>query len=60
MIYQTVSVSFSDYSYPIYVGHDILNSDILYPHIRGHQVLIVTQNNIAHHYLPQLLQRLEN
>jgi 3-dehydroquinate synthase len=46
-------------AYPIYIGSQLFaNSEalgkILLPHLAGHQVMIVTQENIAAHYLPIL------
>jgi 3-dehydroquinate synthase len=61
MIYQTISVSLPDHSYPIYIGSDILaDPKILTSHLSGHQVLIVTQDNIASAHLSALQTVLVN
>ncbi len=52
---QTIYVNLPEIRYPIYIGEHIYNSaDILLPHIRGQQVVIVSQQNIAHHHLAKL------
>lgn len=44
---------------PLYIGHQILsNVNLLLPHIKGKQVLIVTQKNIAELYLNDLQNNL--
>ena len=61
MIYQTISVSLANHAYPIYVGYDLLShADVLSSHIQGHQVLIVTQKNIADYYLSPLINLLHD
>lgn len=60
MIYQKIPLNFTHSSYLIYIGHEIFsNADILSSHIHGHQVLIVTQENIAKHYLLSLQNYLQ-
>jgi 3-dehydroquinate synthase len=55
MSFQIIPVQLSQNSYPIYVGENILRDrNLLSSHIHGHQVLIVTQENIANYYLPTL------
>jgi 3-dehydroquinate synthase len=57
---QTVTVKLKHTAYPIYVGKDIFaNHELLAKHIHGQQVLIVTQENIAHHYLSPLKEVLK-
>lgn len=47
-----ILVNLTQNSYPIYVGQDLISqAELLKSHIHGHQVLIVTQENIAKHYL---------
>lgn len=54
-------VSLPSRTYPIYVGKALLNQkNILASHVHGHQVLIVTQENIARFYLDQLRANLKN
>ncbi|GAA6146841.1 3-dehydroquinate synthase [Thalassolituus maritimus] len=49
---QTLSVDLGDRSYPIYIGHGLLrNPDLYTPHIKGRQVLIVTNETVAPIYL---------
>jgi 3-dehydroquinate synthase len=48
----TITVKLQNHSYPIYVGEQLLqNPELILSHITGHQVLIVTQANVAQHYL---------
>lgn len=59
MSYQTLEVKFNHSSYPIYVGEDIFAQEkLLAQHVLGHQVLIVSQENVADHYLSPLKQAL--
>jgi 3-dehydroquinate synthase len=47
--------------YPIMIGEKFYaDTDLLAPYIAGHQVLIVTQENISRHYLTPLTQALSN
>lgn len=49
---KTLTVELGDRSYPIYIGQDLINRPELYSqHIRGKQVLIVTNTTIAPLYL---------
>ncbi len=50
---ETVTVDLGDRSYPIYIGSGILNTPekLLAKHIKGKQVLIVTNETIAPLYL---------
>ncbi len=55
MIYQSTALHFDKQSCHIYVGENLLSQpDVLIPHITGHQVMIVTQDTIAEHYLKPL------
>lgn len=52
---KTLHVSLGERSYPIYIGHHLLHdSSLITPHIHGQQVMIVTNNTVAHHYLDTL------
>lgn len=49
---QTLTVDLGDRSYPIYIGPGLLrNKDLYSPHIKGRQVLIVTNETVAPIYL---------
>ena len=51
---QRLEVALGDRSYPIYIGHSLLASkDLLREHIRGKQVLLVSNTTVA----PLLLKR---
>jgi 3-dehydroquinate synthase len=48
-------------TYPIYIGEDIFcDLGLLTPHLIGKQILIVSQENIAQHYLAKLQANLAN
>lgn len=52
MVTQTLTVNLGKRSYPIYISHNLLNaSDLLFPHIIGQQVMIVTNETVAPLYL---------
>jgi len=54
---KTLIVDLKDRSYPIYIGQSLLENETCFlPHIRGKQVLIVTNETIA----PLYLEKLEN
>lgn len=54
-----VTVDLPRHSYPIYIGDGILSQlTIWQSHIHGKQILIVTQENIAQHYLQSLQKTL--
>lgn len=58
---RTLQVDLGDRSYPIYIGPQILGrAELLTPHIRGKQVMIVTNETIAPLYLEQLQQALSD
>jgi 3-dehydroquinate synthase len=53
-------VALGDRSYPIYIGPGVMaNSELVQQHIRGQQVMIVTNETIAPHYLDTVCQALE-
>ncbi|OHV10513.1 3-dehydroquinate synthase [Kushneria phosphatilytica] len=52
---QTLSVKLPERHYPIHIGPGLLaRSDLLTPHIAGRQVMIVTNEAVAPHYLERL------
>jgi 3-dehydroquinate synthase len=58
-MYQVIDVDLGAQSYPIYIGQNCyVERDILARHIHGRQVMIVTQEKIAQHYLPALQKAL--
>ncbi|NQY27395.1 MAG: 3-dehydroquinate synthase [Piscirickettsiaceae bacterium] len=55
----TLTVSLAERSYPIYVGDDLLShAELLTKHIKGKEVLIVTNTTIAPLYLQQVSEQL--
>ncbi len=49
---KTRHVELGERSYPIYIGDDLLgNADLLKPHIRGQQVMVVSNETVAPLYL---------
>ena len=53
---KTLNVDLGERSYPIYIGQDILGSADSYKnHIRGRQVLVVTNQTIAPLYLASVV-----
>lgn len=56
---QTMQVDLGDRSYPIYIGENLLsNKELLLKHIRGNQVLVVTNETVAPLYLDRVLNSL--
>lgn len=56
---QVLTVDLDDRSYPIYIGEGLLDrTDLLVRHIRGKQVLIVTNETVAPLYAARLVQAL--
>src|SRR5262245_39570043 len=51
-------VNLKERSYPIYIGEQLLTSHLLENHIKGQQVLIVTNTTIAPDYLAKVQQPL--
>ena len=57
----TLTVDLGDRSYPIYIGSGLLQQpDLLYQHITGQQVMVVTNSTIAPLYLQTLLDGLQS
>ncbi|HEC59539.1 hypothetical protein LCGC14_0966780 [marine sediment metagenome] len=58
---KTLQVSLEDRSYPIYIGGDLLSqAALLTKHIKGKDVLIVTNTTVAPLYLQSVLTTLNN
>ena len=56
---KTLQVSLGDRSYPIYIGEDLLSEpELLTQHIKGSEVLVVSNSTIAPLYLQQVLDSL--
>jgi 3-dehydroquinate synthase len=56
---KTLHVDLGERSYPIYIGSGLLGqSDLIAPHLKGRQVLVVTNDTIAPLYLDRLLNSL--
>lgn len=56
---KTLQVSLGDRSYPIYIGGDLLSqAALLTKHIKGHDVLVVTNTTVAPLYLQAVLDLL--
>jgi 3-dehydroquinate synthase len=52
---QTLNVDLGDRSYPIYIGEKLLaQSDLIRRHLKGQQVMVVTNETVAPLYLDQL------
>jgi 3-dehydroquinate synthase len=52
---ETLTVELGDRSYPIYVGHDLLQQrELLLPHLKSRQVCIVSNETVAPLYLQTL------
>lgn len=57
---KTLSVELGNRSYPIYIGQDLLGKpELLAPHIKGRQVLLVSNDTVAPLYLEKALAALE-
>ncbi len=57
---QTLNVDLGERSYPIYIGSGLLGSaGLIQPHIRGKQVLVVTNTTVAPLYLDKVLASLD-
>ncbi|MCK8516844.1 3-dehydroquinate synthase [Methylonatrum kenyense] len=57
---KTLHVDLGERSYPIHIGAGLLEQDALIrPHLRGRQVLVVSNTTVAPLYLERLLQRLD-
>ena len=52
---QTLHVDLGDRSYPIYIGHSLLaQAELIRQHIKGNQVVVVSNETVAPLYLPTL------
>lgn len=57
---KTLIVDLGDRSYPIHIGQDLLGKvELLTPHIKGQQVLIVSNETVAPLYLEKVLPALK-
>jgi 3-dehydroquinate synthase len=57
---QTLTVDLGERSYPIYIGEGLLTqSGLLRQHIKGKQVLVVTNETVAPLYLQQVRESLD-
>ncbi len=57
----TVQVNLGSRSYPIYIGEGLLGrAELVTPHIVGHQVLVVTDEQVAPQYLAPVLASLSD
>ncbi len=55
-----VQIELGQRSYPIYIGASVISDPALYrKHIKGRQVLVVTNDTVAPLYLDKVLQQLE-
>ena len=58
---ETLTVDLGDRSYPIYIGEQLLmQTQLLAPHIKGQQVMVVSNNTIAPLYLERLTAALSS
>src|SRR5699024_2689199 len=55
---RTLQVELGQRSYPIYIGEGLLGQGLIRQHIKGKQVLVVSNQVIADHYLEPVLQEL--
>jgi len=57
---QTLKVELGERSYPIYIGEGLLgNAELIRPHLRGKQVMVVSNTTVAPLYLDQLTAALQ-
>ncbi len=57
---RTLEVDLGERSYPIYIGEGLLgDAELLTPHIRGRQVMVVSNETVAPLYLEHLLPGLQ-
>ena len=52
---KTLNVDLGERTYPIHIGHNLIDSDLLGSVIRGHQVLLVSNETVASLYLDRVL-----
>jgi len=55
----TLNVALAERSYPIYIGKGLLDQDLLRPHVRARQVLVVSNETVAPLYLQRVLAALD-
>lgn len=55
---RTLQVELGQRSYPIYIGEGLLGQGLIRQHIKGQQVLVVSNQVIADHYLEPVLAEL--
>ena len=55
---KTLNVDLGERTYPIHIGHDLIDSDLLGSVIKGHQVLLVSNETVASLYLERVLSNL--
>lgn len=56
-----LQVALGERSYPIYIGHDLLSQpELLTQHIKGNEVLVVTNETVAPLYLQAVLDSLQD
>lgn len=56
---KTLKIELGTRSYPIHIGKDLLNQSKLFaPHVRGHQLFVVSNEVVAPHYLQRLVDSL--
>ncbi len=56
---KTLTVDLGDRSYPIYIGQGLLSQNLLAQHIRGQQVMVVSNETVAPLYMDKVLSQLE-
>ena len=58
---QTLHVDLAQRRYPIHVGSGLLtNKELWLPYLRGKQVLVISDENVAPHYLPPIDEALQS
>lgn len=55
---KTLNVDLGERTYPIHIGYGLIDSDLLSSVIKGHQLLLVTNETIAPLYLDRVLSNL--
>ena len=60
MVSHTLNVNIPNHEYPVYIGENLFtNTALLKKHIKGKQVMVVTNETLAKLYLPKLIQSLD-
>jgi 3-dehydroquinate synthase len=58
---RVLEVDLDDRSYPIYIGNDLLGqAELIRPHVRGKQVMVVSNTTVAPLYMDKLLSGLQD